>query len=86
MGGFNFGDILGELDPRGNGIVGSITHDDTFKSIIGGVAGLGTSILKGLTGIFNGIGGMFDGTFIYIIMGGAVLIAGVYAYSQSKST
>jgi hypothetical protein len=82
--GFNFGDILGEIDPRGNGIIGSITHDDTFRSILNSTANLGTSMLKGLTGIFNGIGGMFDGTFLYIIIGGAVVVAGIYAYSQSS--
>ena len=83
--GFNFGDVLGEIDPRGNGIIGSITHDDTFRSILGSTANLGTSIIKSMTGIFNGIGNMFDGTYLYIIIGGCVLIAGIYAYGQVKN-
>jgi len=82
---FNFGDVLGEIDPRGNRIIGSITHDDTFRSILSSTASLGTSIIKGITGIFNGMSNMFDGTYLYIIIGGCVLIAGIYAYGQVKN-
>jgi len=82
---FNFGDVFGEIDPRGNRIIGSITHDDTFRSILGSTANLGTSIIKGITGIFNGMSNMFDGTYLYIIIGGCVLIAGIYAYGQVKN-
>ena len=82
---FNFGDVLGEIDPRGNGIVGSITHADTFRSILSSTASLGTSIIKGITEIFNGMSNMFDGTYLYIIIGGCVLIAGIYAYGQVKN-
>ena len=82
---FNFGDVLSEINPRGNGIIGSITHDDTFRSILSSTANLGTSIIKGITGIFNGMGNLFDGTYIYIIIGGCVLIAGIYAYGQVKN-
>jgi len=31
------------------------------------------------------MGNLFDGTYLYIIIGGCVLIAGIYAYGQVKN-
>ena len=80
--------ILDQINPRGNGIISDILHDDTFRSITGAAGGLVKGVLTGLTGIVKGFGGIVqglgDGTFIYIIVGGVVVVAGIYAYSSSK--
>jgi len=80
--------ILDQINPRGNGIISDIVNDDTFRGITAAAGGLVKGTLTGLTGIVKGFGGIVqglgDGTFIYIIVGGVVVVACIYAYSSSK--
>ena len=85
----SFGDFINTINPTKKGsIIHDILNDHTIKSITTSAGGLVTGIFKGMTGIATGLGGLVqglgDGTFIYIIVGGVVVVAGIYAYSNSK--
>ena len=34
-----FNDLKNEFDPKSDGFIGSITHDDTFRSVTGTLGG-----------------------------------------------
>lgn len=84
---FDFGSFGNGINPEK--IWGDITNDDTFKGILGdtgsilkGITGTANQLIKNFGQVANNLAGLLSGNFIYIIIGGVVLVSGIYVYGE----
>jgi hypothetical protein len=90
-----FNDLGNELNPKGSGFVSDIVHDDTFREISGSVGSLLSNSIKNISNltssfqksaisIVDGLGGLFSGVGLYLIIGVVGIGAVAYAYNVYK--
>jgi restriction endonuclease S subunit len=88
-------DLKSELNPKGDGFISSIVHDDTFRDISGSVgsilsnsfkniSNLTSSFQKAAISIVDGLGGLFSGVGLYMIIAVVGIGAVAYAYNVYK--